>query len=157
GRESRAGDNGREAADPDRRRVAEVQDVRPPGAVRARARRDADGQQVRRTVLRHDQERAAGHVGRRGDDQTAGCRRRRTAEVTDMKHLEHLQSVADEDVRHLLRKEKTYRGRWKRRGGVGAFMMAARKWDRLENMSETGKYDIFDMIAEQPGGEDGTT
>jgi hypothetical protein len=28
---------------------------------------------------------------------------------------------------------------WKKRGGVGAFMMAARKWDRLE--LAVGKYD----------------
>lgn len=53
---------------------------------------------------------------------------------TDLDHMNFLQSVADEDVAHLNEKEKTYGGSWKRRGGVGAFMMLARKWDRIENI-----------------------
>lgn len=81
--------------------------------------------------------------------------------MTDMKHLEFLRAVADEDVRVLLRKESTYMGSWKRRGGVGAFMMLARKWDRLEGMlgadgTHTGKYDVFAHVQLQPSGEDGT-
>lgn len=75
----------------------------------------------------------------------------------DMGHLDHLQRVADEDVRHLLGKERTYKGSWKRRGGVGAFMMLARKWDRLEGILETQhKFDVFDGINCAAGGEDGT-
>lgn len=81
-----------------------------------------------------------------------------------MRHTDYLADVARGDVAHVLEKERTYRGSWKRRGGVGAFMMLARKWDRLESMlgqkGETldaiDQYDIFDHIALVPTGEDGT-
>jgi hypothetical protein len=76
------------------------------------------------------------------------------------KHHEYLQTVADEDVRFVLDKDRSYGASWKKRGGVGAFMMLARKWDRLETMlSETPvtsgrgvtftKYDIFSLMALQ--------
>jgi hypothetical protein len=81
------------------------------------------------------------------------------------KHHEYLQTVADEDVRFVLDKDRSYGASWKKRGGVGAFMMLARKWDRLETMlSETPvtsgrgvtftKYDIFSLMALQ---EDATS
>lgn len=82
-----------------------------------------------------------------------------------MGHMAHLQRVATGDVEHLREKERTYRGSWKRRGGVGAFMMLARKWDRLEGMlghpeqntvPTWGQYDIFGAVEQQPSGEDGT-
>jgi hypothetical protein len=47
------------------------------------------------------------------------------------------------DIETLLHKEKTYQGSWRKRGGVGAFMMAARKWDRLENICRQHGWDIF--------------
>jgi hypothetical protein len=70
-----------------------------------------------------------------------------------MQHLEYMQGVADEDVRELRRKEATYKGSWKKRGGVGTFMMMARKWDRLEPMAKERAYDVF---AEPGDGSDGT-
>lgn len=75
----------------------------------------------------------------------------------DMDHMEFLDRIADGDVQHLNVKESTYKGSWKRRGGVGAFMMLARKWDRIEPMAEGSGYDIFALI-EQQGleGADGT-
>ena len=89
--------------------------------------------------------------------------------MTDMRHLDYLEIVAAGDVKHLLEKEKKYKGSWKQRGGVGAFMMLARKWDRLENMLEqpqththedvtrtVGQYDLFGEIQANPTGEDGT-
>lgn len=48
-------------------------------------------------------------------------------------YLNHLADVAREDVAGLLKAQQSYGDSWKRRGGVGAFMMLARKWDRLEN------------------------
>ena len=48
-------------------------------------------------------------------------------------YLGHLQEVANCDVAALHKAEKNYGDSWKKRGGVGAFMMLARKWDRLEN------------------------
>lgn len=60
---------------------------------------------------------------------------------TDLKELAYLRVVADEDVDFVDRKNRSYGGSWKRRGGVGAFMMLARKWDRLENILQTvGKF-----------------
>lgn len=47
-------------------------------------------------------------------------------------HMTHLKQVALADVEGLERAERQYGSSWKRRGGVGAFMMLARKWDRLE-------------------------
>jgi len=47
-------------------------------------------------------------------------------------HLDFLQTVANNDVSGLLEAEKAYGSSWKKRGGVGAFMMLARKWDRIE-------------------------
>lgn len=55
------------------------------------------------------------------------------------RHLPFLQEVADADVQQLLQKDKEYGASWKSRGGVGAFMMLARKWDRLENMVKAGR------------------
>lgn len=51
---------------------------------------------------------------------------------------DHLRNVSEEDYQELLHKEKTYKGSWKKRGGVGAFMMLARKWDRIESIAEAG-------------------
>lgn len=64
-----------------------------------------------------------------------------------------LEQVVTNDVKVLLKKDKEYGSSWKKRGGTGAFMMLARKWDRLETQvsSTTGRagvvvsaYDIFE-------------
>lgn len=52
----------------------------------------------------------------------------------DMKHLVQLRPVAIADVEHLLTKEKTYQGSWKRSGGRSAWFMIRRKIDRLLEM-----------------------
>jgi hypothetical protein len=59
--------------------------------------------------------------------------------------------VASADVDALANARKHYGDSWKKRGGVGAFMMLARKWDRLENRLTNpgqafGQYDIFRAI-----------
>ena len=76
----------------------------------------------------------------------------------DSAHMKYLSDVATDDVALLMEKEKTYKGSWKKRGGVGAFMMLARKWDRLENIlsDQVDKYDIFAGIDNDPSGDDGT-
>jgi len=77
----------------------------------------------------------------------------------DTKHLEHIKPICQEDDEGLHVGEKQYKGSWKRRGGIGAYMMLCRKWDRLENRiedptQEHTQYDIFDAIAkdERPEG-----
>lgn len=47
-------------------------------------------------------------------------------------HLGFLREIAEEDTSGLLEAYKHYGDSWKKRGGVGAFMMLARKWDRIE-------------------------
>lgn len=79
---------------------------------------------------------------------------------SDSKYLTHLETIAKEDVLGLTKAQQSYGDSWKKRGGVGAFMMLARKWDRLENRVKAGikchpniqgedvaPYDIFDHIA----------
>ena len=44
--------------------------------------------------------------------------------------------------------EQSYGDSWKQRGGVGAFMMLARKWDRLEKQVTEYNYDVFQAAAE---------
>jgi len=48
---------------------------------------------------------------------------------------------ADMDV--LIIKGRSYGDSWKKRGGIGAFMMLARKWDRIENIVKNEGYDVF--------------
>ena len=57
-----------------------------------------------------------------------------------------LQTIADSDVIALEEAEKSYGDSWRKRGGVGAFMMLARKWDRIENQVKAQQYDVFDAI-----------
>ena len=61
-------------------------------------------------------------------------------------NMDYLVMIAEEDVRTLNEKDKDYGSSWKRRGGVGAFMMLARKWDRLEQQVQLVGYDIFEAV-----------
>lgn len=73
-------------------------------------------------------------------------------------YLDQLNDVAQEDVAGLKKAQQSYGNSWKQRGGVGAFMMLARKWDRLENRVErtlmavnggdpVAAYDVFGHVA----------
>ncbi len=52
-------------------------------------------------------------------------------------YLDQLQSIADGDAANIEEKERAYGSSWKRRGGIGAFMMFARKFDRIEQRVST--------------------
>jgi len=84
-----------------------------------------------------------------------------------MSYLDFLEVVAERDVAGLRKAEESYGDSWKKRGGVGAFMMLGRKWDRIEkqveqplagsNINNAGgadtwlvapAYDIFEHIRE---------
>lgn len=54
--------------------------------------------------------------------------------------------IVRDDVAGLEEKEREYAGSWKRRGGVGAFMMLARKWDRIEAQAMRKGWDLFAAI-----------
>lgn len=49
------------------------------------------------------------------------------------KHLYNVLTIAREDATGLIKGDPKYGYSWKARGGVGAFMMAARKFDRLNH------------------------
>jgi len=61
-----------------------------------------------------------------------------------------VRALAALDAENLSIAERSYGDSWKKRGGVGAFMMLARKWDRIENQTEKEGYDIFNAIAANP-------
>jgi hypothetical protein len=72
-----------------------------------------------------------------------------------------LTHVAQQDVQGLEEARTHYGDSWRKRGGVGAFMMLARKWDRLETILEKGRpdvnqYDVLEYIrAEVGNGKEG--
>jgi len=55
-------------------------------------------------------------------------------------------NLVEDDVRELMEAEKSYGDSWRKRGGIGAFMMLARKWDRIENQTYKEGYDIFSAL-----------
>lgn len=65
---------------------------------------------------------------------------------------ETLALIAREDRDTLEEKGRTYGDSWKKRGGVGAFMMLARKWDRIENiLQEFSGAQMARQIRANPG------
>lgn len=67
--------------------------------------------------------------------------------------LAHLDEVANDDVVGLKKVYESYGPSWKQRGGVGAFMMLARKWDRMEKRVRDHMWDIFQSIEQDPRAE----
>ena len=57
--------------------------------------------------------------------------------------VNNILGLANQDVEGLHGSEQSYGDSWKQRGGVGAFMMLARKWDRLEKQVNEYNYDVF--------------
>ena len=82
---------------------------------------------------------------------------RRKEKPVNMDHLNFIRHVAETDLDEIRRKEGTYKGSWKKRGGTGAFMMMARKWDRIEGMlSGTLDWDVLTECSKDLSGADGT-
>lgn len=67
--------------------------------------------------------------------------------------LDKLSTLSEQDWRGLHQAYLSYGPSWKSRGGVGAFMMLARKWDRLENRVRKCGWDLFRAIATDTRGE----
>ncbi len=63
-----------------------------------------------------------------------------------MSYIKRISQIALTDTLVLKQKDEEYGGSWLKRGGVGAFMMLARKWDRLETAMQT-------LMMERPGAE----
>ena len=68
--------------------------------------------------------------------------------------INEVNTLSIEDTEQLHISEQSYGDSWRKRGGVGAFMMLARKWDRLENQTIAHNWDIFKAIEsdERPEG-----
>lgn len=54
--------------------------------------------------------------------------------MSKFKYHEHLGKIANEDVRFLIERDKTYGGSWKESGGRSAWHMLTRKMDRLKEI-----------------------
>ena len=67
--------------------------------------------------------------------------------------LEEVKELGQYDAEALSHAQESYGDSWKKRGGVGAFMMLARKWDRIENQTKKHNYDIFEAILADPSNE----
>ena len=57
--------------------------------------------------------------------------------------INEVQNLAIKDTEQLHISEQSYGDSWRKRGGIGAFMMLARKWDRIEKQVYDYTYDIF--------------
>lgn len=69
-----------------------------------------------------------------------------------MTDFNRMRATAVHIVNVVEQKDKDYGSSWKRRGGAGAFMVMARKWDRIENLVQKDKWDIFDALMKDRGG-----
>lgn len=56
---------------------------------------------------------------------------------------EEIKRVTDNIASVLAEKEQSYGGSWQKRGGIGAFMMLARKWDRVEKQCQQFNFNVF--------------
>ena len=70
--------------------------------------------------------------------------------MQDGSNFNLIQNLADTDVAKLKHAQESYGDSWRSRGGVGDFMMLARKWDRIENQVSKDGYDIFKTINNDP-------
>lgn len=76
--------------------------------------------------------------------------------ISELEQLEQrLEQICTTDVDTLLQKGKQYGNSWKKRGGIGAMMMLARKWDRIENTAARHKYHIFEASLDSYEDQDG--
>lgn len=63
-----------------------------------------------------------------------------------------MRKLANDLVSFVAQKDRDYASSWKRRGGVGAYMMLCRKFDRIETLVKAHGYDIFAALRENSGG-----
>lgn len=68
--------------------------------------------------------------------------------MADANFYHVLEQLLKEDAEILRKKNQEYGDSWRKRGGIGAFMMLARKWDRLEPQVAGHGYDIFEAMIE---------
>ena len=79
---------------------------------------------------------------------SSGLKEKKTNTIKYSKIIQGVDKLSKEDVVGLHTSELSYGDSWKQRGGVGAFMMLARKWDRLEKQVADWNYDVFQTAYE---------
>ena len=67
-------------------------------------------------------------------------------ETTSDGHLKHIEPIAKEDAAGLLKAHQSYGDSWKKRGGIGAYMVMIRKFDRMERQVEKYGYDVVKAV-----------
>lgn len=65
-------------------------------------------------------------------------------------HLRHIETIAKEDAAGLLKAHESYGDSWKKRGGVGAYMVMIRKIDRMERQVKRYGFDIVKAVEADP-------
>jgi len=68
-------------------------------------------------------------------------------------HLPHIEKIAQEDASGLLKAHESYGPSWKQRGGIGAYMVMIRKFDRMEIQAEKHGFDILKAVKDDPRAE----
>jgi hypothetical protein len=66
--------------------------------------------------------------------------------MIEVEDYDQIQRLANQDVAVLQIKGQHYGRSWLKRGGVGAFMMLARKWDRIENDASKDDFNILTAL-----------
>jgi len=61
-------------------------------------------------------------------------------------HLKFIQEIAQEDAAGLIKAHESYGDSWKKRGGIGAYMVMIRKFDRMENGVRPHGFDIVKAV-----------
>lgn len=70
-----------------------------------------------------------------------------------MGYIDHVKKLANDIADAVIRKDAEYGGSWLKRGGVGAYFVMIRKFDRLETQCRKFKFDILEAIQDQEPGE----
>ena len=96
----------------------------------------------------------AGQKGKIMEGHEEYMKRMAKVDQTNSAIIQKVDVLASLDTLKLNEAEQSYGDSWKQRGGVGAFMMLARKWDRLEKQVTEYHYDVFHAI-EQDAREEG--
>jgi len=65
-------------------------------------------------------------------------------------YISEIPTIIERDYTFILKRDQEYHASWLKRGGVGAFMMLARKWDRFSPMVIEFNNDPVDMLLARP-------
>jgi hypothetical protein len=63
-----------------------------------------------------------------------------------MDFRDELEKLLTASIQVLDDKREGYGDSWKKRGGVGAFMVIARKWDRIEHAAKENGWNLFEAL-----------